>query len=507
MKEVIMRRSILGPIIAAGLSLALACGKGGSDPASTPDSSNTSSSPAVQAVVGGTEDAPLINQSSLVTTGASVTLDGMPASASSVQPGVILTGTTTENGLPSGSGSVHMKAIHLHSSFVGALQAIDTTTGSLTVMDQAILVDTLTHFAQENEDGSHTTLTLADFATGDFVRVFGFFKADGSFLATRVEKAKPGTDTTLCGVSGTVSSLDTTAKTFTLGTWTIAYATAEVGGTLADGAFVRVRGTVADATLTATIVNVAHPLGESGCHAALRGRVQNLDTEAKTFQLMDLTINYAPATVIGTLAEDAMVEVQGSLASTSTTVLDATRVVVTIRHRGGPNGGCDGDRQVKGAITALDLTAGTLTVSETTFWFDASTVILSRDAAVTPDQLAVGNWVAVLADTSRTDAAGNAYAARIDVIPTPSGAFQLSLMGPVESFDATAQTLVIHGFTVTVTAETLYASQGASITAEAFWSTVAADAMVEACGTIAEGQFTASRIILGTRDGMGPLRH
>ena len=334
----------------------------------------------------------------------------------------------------------------------------------------------------------------------------------------------------------------------------MSYGAATVHGTQANGVAAEVCGTASGTTLTASVVNVTMAEGDPGCPAGLRGKVQNLDATTKTFQLLTMTVNYAAATVNGTLAEGVMVEVQGSLASGSTTLLNATRVIVTLA---GGRGGCPSDKQAMGAITALDLTALTVTVSGTTFWLDTATVIMAKDATLTADQLKVGDWVAVLADASKTDTAGDAYATSTVVIPaapvnpvrclmgpvtaytsqgttlpaasfwstvavgnlvqvagTASGATFTAtrinlmpaaptLMGLVTAVDATAQTLVVSGLTLSVTADTTYASHGAPVSATTFWSTVAVGNLVEAAGATSGTTFSATRILLGGVGGGG----
>jgi hypothetical protein len=505
-----MKTFALLATLIAGLSLA--CGGNGGTMGTDTTTPPPPVAGVVAGVVGGTSDTPLINHTPLTMTYATVTMDGQPATPSMVQPGMVMTGQTTAGGLGSGmsggtaTSSYSMQGIQLLSSFMGKIQAIDLSLSQLTIMGQAVQVDALTQLAQENQDGSYTTLTLADFVTGDFVSIYGSFLADGSYLTTRVERRKPGMDTSLNGTMGQVANLDTTAKTFTLGTWTIHYDAATLSGTLANGAWAQVRGTVSGAQITATRVLVMGTMGHPGSSIRLRGLALNLNTTAKTFSLMSLTVNYGQATLVGTLAEGAMVEVQGSLSASSASNMDAVRVEVEFAGMGsgmGPGSGMS-NQQVKGAVTALDLTAMTLTVSGTTFWMDNSTLIMSMDKAMAPSQLKVGDWVAVMANTTLKNSAGNAYATRVSEMATATGGMTSSdLMGPVSTADATAQTLVLNGFTISVTASTTYGSQGSIITASAFWSAVKMGSMVEARGTVSGTSIVATRLVLGGMGGMG----
>lgn len=500
----------------AGLALACGGGSGGTGGSSTnPAPAPTPTAGVVAGVVAGTSEAPKINHNPMGMGGASVTLDGMPASSAMVQPGMVMLGTTTQGGMGMGSGmgsgSYTMQTMQLMSSFMGRIQSTDRSAVRMTVMGQMVQVNALTQLAQENQDGTYSTLAFTDFQSEDFVSVHGAFLADGSFVATRVEHRNTAMDTSQNGTLGQVANLNATTKTFTLGTWTVNYAAATVKGTLANGAWAQVRGTVAGSTITAAWVNVVGGMGDPGSGMGLRGMATNLNTTAKTFNLMYLTVNYAQATVVGTLAENAVVEVQGTLAAGSTTIVNATRVEVTFSGMGGGMGPGSGhsDMQGKGAITALDLSALTLTVSGTTYWMDASTLIMSHDATLTPSQLKVGDWVAVMADSTRKNSAGYAYATRISEMDGMGGGMgggsgMGNLMGTASSVNASARTLVLNGYTVTVTSSTTYRSMGSTLSAATFWSSVQNGSRVEAIGAASGTAFTANQLMLsGMGGGMG----
>ena len=495
-------------ILIAGLSLACG-GSSGSTSGMNPTPPPAPVAGYVAGVVGGTSNAPQINHVPLGMSGTTVTMNGQTATASMVQPGTVMTGMTTVGGMGMGGSGYTMQSIQLMPSFMGSIQEVDQSSARLTVMGQAIQMNALTQLAQENQDGTYTSLTMADFQMGDFVSVHGSFLADGSYMATRVEHRQPGMDLSQNGTMGQVSNLDATAKTFTLGTWSVSYGSATVNGTLANGAWAQVRGTVSGAQISAAWVNVMGTMGSMGNPGSgmgLRGLVLNLNPTAKTFNLMSLTVNYAQATIVGTLAEGAMVEVEGSLAPGSATTVNATRVEVEAMGMGGGMGSGSGmsNLQVNGTITALDLSAMTLTVSGTTFWLDSSTLIMSHDVPMTASQLKVGDWVAVMADSTRKNSAGFDYALRIsDMSGSGGGMGSSDLMGSVTSVNAGAQTLVLNGFTVSVTASTTYVSRGASVTAASFWGAVQVGNRVEAIGTPSGSALVATRLVLGGMGGMG----
>lgn len=488
-------------VLITGLSLA--CGGSSGNINTDTKSTPVPAAGVVAGVVGGTSSAPQINHQPMGLGGATVTMAGQPATSSMVQPGMVMTGMTTAGGMGMGGSGYTMQNVQLMPSFMGGIQSMDTSSARMTVMGQMIQMNVLTQLAQENQDGTYTSLAMSDFQMGDFVSVHGSFLADGSYMATRVEHRKPGMDTSQNSSMGQVSNLDTTTKTFNLGTWTVQYGSATVNGTLANGAWAQVRGTVTGTQISAAWVDVMGAMGNPGSGMGLRGLVLNLNTSAKTFNLMSLAVNYAQATVIGALAEGAMVEVEGSLASGSTTV-NATKVEVESMGMGGGMGSGMGNQQAKGAITALDLGGMTLTLSGTTFWMDSSTLIMSHDAPMAASQLKVGDWVEVMADSTRKNGNGNSYATRIAEMSDGGGGMGSgNLMGSVTSVNAGAQTLVLNGYSISVTSSTTYTSQGASTTAASFWSNVKVGSRVEAYGTVSGSTVVATRLVLSGMGGMG----
>lgn len=111
----------------------------------------------------------------------------------------------------------------------GSITAINTVVGALTVMGQQVVV---------NVNTAYSGVTgLAALATGDRVEVHGITQPDGSVTATLIEKKTLA----IFGTSGPLAALDTSNKTFTLGSLTIDYSTASVTGILNNGVSIKVR--------------------------------------------------------------------------------------------------------------------------------------------------------------------------------------------------------------------------------------------------------------------------
>jgi hypothetical protein len=126
--------------------------------------------------------------------------------------------------------------IALGGALVGPVSAVDSANTTLTLLGQTVLVTTSTVFDESIAGG------LAGVTAGQVYEVHGLFDpANRRFVATRVEPAAGATEYRLRGL---VSELDTTAKTFKIGSELINYAgvpNADVPSTLANGQLVRVR--------------------------------------------------------------------------------------------------------------------------------------------------------------------------------------------------------------------------------------------------------------------------
>ncbi|WP_432727004.1 DUF5666 domain-containing protein [Variovorax sp. W6] len=116
----------------------------------------------------------------------------------------------------------------------GAISNIDLSNGSFTVMGSRVTTDTATVWGDSNG--------AADLRDGAVIQVWGLPAAPGTLRATRVQ-ITPGSVEPL--VTGTVQSLDLVGRHFTLGLLTVDFGPGLDTASLAEGAIVRVRGTVA----------------------------------------------------------------------------------------------------------------------------------------------------------------------------------------------------------------------------------------------------------------------
>ncbi len=399
-------QACVGALVLLGLLGQAACGGGttGAGSAGTP-APGPATSVSLAGTLAGSASAPQFNQQPLQVAGAPITLNGAPVAATHLQPGVVLVG----QGIREGQG-ITLQSADLRTELKGLITSLDATAATFKVLDTVVTVNTLTLLEQEASGEVFTPLSFADLAVGDFVSVFGTPQAGGGVLATRVERKIPGAADGP-ELRGSVSSLDTTAKAFLLGAQPVSYATATVIGVLAEGARVEVEGTLTGTLLTASKVRVEEAMGhDEGSEVEASGALSSLDAAAKQFTLQALKVDYSSASVEGTLAEGAMVEAEGALSPTDPTVLVATKVEV----RFSPMGNGASDLEAQGLITALSAADLTLTIGGRTYWTDAQTLLLDRGAALRFDQLLVGDRVQVRALSTRTNAAGQAYASRVE---------------------------------------------------------------------------------------------
>ncbi len=380
-----------------GLLLLTACGGAGSSPSST--AASQPSSVRLSGTVSGTSTAPTFNGQVLMTTGAVVTVDGAPGTSSQVQPGVVLQGTA----VPTSQG-LQLEAADLTHELEGPVTSLDLTTSSFVVLGKTVRVDALTQILAEGPGDVQTPLTLGDLKAGDFVEVYGAENADGTVQATLVERPAPEANPQEA-FQGTVSALDPAAMTFQAGGFLVSYGSATVQGTLVNGAWVEVRGTASGTGFTASSVTVETP-DAGGSDMELCGPISGLDTVARTFLLMSYKVDYGAATVEGTLANGAQVEVEGTSGPAGSQTLTAREVKVQFPE----SGSGDSNLEVSGVVSAVDAAAGTLTVGSTTYWTDASTLFVKSDAPATFAAVTAGETVEVHALSSRTNPAGQAYA-------------------------------------------------------------------------------------------------
>lgn len=479
-------------IALAAIALSACGGGGGTDPLTV----NTTAKSAA-GVVGGQPGALTFGSQALAVTG-SVTQNGKAATANDVQPGDVIAATVVSSTAKS-TGTLTVSGVDVKFEVKGALGRVDVAAGTLELFSQVVTTDALTRVFEDNVDDSYTSLTLADLKTGDFVEVSGLRQSDGRILATRIERklTKSGdSGYSESELRGTLASLDATAKTFLVGTQKVDYTSATLKGALANGVRVEVEGPLNGTTIAARKVEVENKAsGERSGEGELEGQATGLDATGKRFNLLGYVVDYSAATLQGTLAEGARVEVEGTFDATDANLLRASKVEV--KHASGGSGSANGE--VKGALASVDTTAKTFDVGNSLFYADAQSVIERDDRATTFDQLRNGDFVEVKFDSTKP-IGGRNYAVKVELKSASSGSGSGSsaqeIKGSISAFNASGKSFTLNGTTVQVAASTVYEDGDNKTTEAAFFGTDRTGRRCEVKGTLSGTIFTASKIEL-----------
>ena len=207
------RRQAVALVGAGVLALVAACGGGGGSDATAPGATPSSFSSGVISGFGSV----IVNGVRWDDSSASVTDDdGNRKSRSDLKLGM----TVEVDGGPvnkSAATGVAM-AIRYGAETLGPVTSVDTAASTLVVLGQTVEVTASTVFGESITGG------LAGIAAGAVVEVHGLYDAAAAkVVATRIEVK---TGVTEYRLRGTLGALDTTAKTFQIGSETISYASA-----------------------------------------------------------------------------------------------------------------------------------------------------------------------------------------------------------------------------------------------------------------------------------------
>jgi hypothetical protein len=192
-----------------------------------------------------------------------ITIDGQPGTAADLVVGEVVTVTAT-----AGSDTAHANAVSVtyDTDIQGPIEAVSNDGSHLTILGQLVDLD-----------------AAEIWKVGDTVAVSGFRNADSVWLAKRVTQVNAG----LLIVSGVVNSVDTTTKTFAIGTLSVDYSGAALSnfaGVPQTGMNVRVIGSRRNgATLQAdSVVQLDSALpGATGDSAYIEGWVTDLTNPQK----------------------------------------------------------------------------------------------------------------------------------------------------------------------------------------------------------------------------------
>ncbi len=360
--------ALAGALAALSAALLVACGGGGGDAATgtTTTPASTGSVYAAGPITG--FGSVIINGVRFDASGAAITDDD----GATVAEAQLHLGEQAEVEADPGNDGVHdiAHAIHVHSALIGPVGAVDTTGGTLTVLGQTVTVNAQTAFDTALAGG------LSTVAAGAVVQVHGQFDtASQSYIATRIELDAAATH---YKIRGTLTALDTTAKTLAIGATAIDFSTASnVPTDLAVGKLVVVRlaTTPVNGVWTATKIADGQRLAHDHDEAHLRGVISAF-TSVTQFSVdgtaVDATNAAFPNGQTG-IVLGATVEVEGQLVNG---VVVAKVVGTENEHEH------DGSRvELHGTISALDTTALTFVVRGVTVSYAGSVTFSDGTAA------------------------------------------------------------------------------------------------------------------------------
>ncbi len=415
---------IIPTVLLAAAAALVACGGGSGMSGTTPPGSTPVMATGTITGFGSI----YVNGVHFKTTSATIRKNGQVVAQSALRVGEIARIKGSKNDSEGNADSVDVDE-----NVVGPIAAIDTTLNTLTVLGQTVKIDAGTSFSSDVQPADITGLKVAD-----FVEVSGLTAADGSISATRIgREASAGT----LQVLGTVASVDTVAHTFMINALIVNYSAANLTGNHED----MEREGLITRFASATDFDVAgEPVTTTSATVYRNG------TEA------DLALN-------------VKVEVEGSFNSSNVLVAD----VVSFHHNGGV--------ELQSTVTAVDTTAGTLTVLGVEITVTSTTRFEDRSSAQVEmfslSNISVGDTVDVRGFESPAGS-GKLVATRLDRQPAST---EVEVSGTFTA--GTSPQFMVFGITVDASAATLRGAGGATLTLADFF-TQAVGKSVEVSGQL-----------------------
>jgi hypothetical protein len=365
---------------------------------------------------------------------------------------------------------------------------VDLTTNGLKVMGQDVVVDTSTVF-------DNVITSLADLRTlqganvnNPELEVHGSADDNGVIHATFIHKwANDNVAGRSVQVRGTVTGLDTAARTFSIGRKAVDYdALGIIPAGVDNGSFVEAKGTLrqSDNVLVAISVKLEDATGgqPSGNRAEVYGYVRRVVTPNASFELIGpngfQTVTWTTGATVFAGGTGADIRAGVKVVVEGTRKVGGTLAAMKTAIRRASN--------VRMESTATSVTAVSLTVFGKTVKVDALTQY-KDSAGPTPlrtfglANIAIGNALRVSAFIDNTTVPTSIVATRVERI-SAIGTTDHILQGPVDS--ALSPNLVILGITVVTTPATTFlrADETAFTTQGEFFAAVSTGDIVKSRG-------------------------
>jgi hypothetical protein len=334
-----------------------ACGGGGGK-----DSANNNGTTAAPQTTATSYTGPITGFGSVVvngmrfsTVGSSIADDeGTSLNSSNLRLGSVVRVDGLSDNVASGTAG----SIVVTPALLGIVDSVDASNTFLTVMGRNVSVNASTNYYIA-ATGLYSTLAVV--TAGSYVEVHGLVQADGSFLATLIEKR---TAQAAYRMRGQMTSLDVVNKTFVLGALTVNYGAAMVTGVLANSTWLKVQAAAAPVAgvLTATAVLTQTAQAGGGASGLVTGVASNSVMKLKgvatgapvanNITLSGVAVNLASTVYQGgtaaSIAAGTALEVKGTW---NGTVLQAALVEFEGYRANNVNGGAA--YELYGAVTAF----------------------------------------------------------------------------------------------------------------------------------------------------------
>ncbi len=319
-------------------------------------------------------------------------------------------------------------------SVEGTVTAVDSASGTLTVLGQTVVTDTMTIF-----EG----LDLATLSAGQRVEVSGYSAGEGRIIASFI--AADDADQSPEELTGVVAGLDSSAQTFLIGSQLISYASVASldldGATLSDGMQVEVEGTLDGDVLVASEIEAEDSDFEEDTELEMSGAVTAVDADNNQFVLNGMTVRFDSETEFddgdqSALQAGVMVEVEGVVGT------DGVLQAEEIEFEEAP------EIELEGVVQAT--TENTLTVMGITINADLRTRVRDdRDDEVyfNLSMLQPGDHVELLLEET------TAGQYRAQLLERVDASNKVELKAPVSAIDLSAGTVVFLGLTLDVSAQ------------------------------------------------------
>jgi hypothetical protein len=462
-----------GPVLTAVVALLLSLGGCGGGGANLADGGIVGTGAAGQATQGTItavgNHSIVVSGQTFATTGATVTVNGSAASDSALAVGMVVTVLSTLQ--PNGSMSV--TSIDYHAEIQGVVTGVDLTAQTFTVLGQLVQTNSATLYS----GGTFDTLL------NQVVDVSGFRADPGYVLATLIiiyPAANPATAP--LQVTGTVASLNTTQRTFAIGSQPVDYsgiAVTSVPAGLVNGVTARVTGTQPSpvATVAAQTVAIVTPTPPDVTHVELEGVVTNFGSVA-SFQVNGQSIDASGAAIEdGTpsmIADGALVDVKGNIVGG---ILVASKL--EIEH--------SPVIELDGVAQTVDAVGGSVTVSGQVAHVTSSTQFIDSSAAAVGNfslaSVQVGDRLSILAFPSQNGLVATRVERLNPDAPAP-GQPTTTIQGVISNFTSVSNFMVA-GQQVNARAATFVGGEAKNL----------ADGVnVSVAGTLANGVLNASAV-------------